>query len=118
MVNFVGSTCKLGPGLNTIRFGAEWTAIEEMGLLRGISQRERLVDPKMVIDVHYNDLIAEPVATVKRIYDHFEMDIDDDGLKRAREYLDDNPDDKHGQHLYSAADYGLSVPALRERFGS
>jgi len=116
VANFVGAIRRAGPGFDPRRFGAEWSAIEEMGLRRGMASRELLMDADRVVDVHYNDLMADPEATVAGVYEHFGMDFDDESRSRVRGFQEANPKDKHGAHRYSAEDYGLSAEGIRRRF--
>ena len=118
VANFVGTIRRMGPGFDPARFGQEWTAVEEMGLLKGMAVRDRMIAPDQVIDVHYNELMSDPEQTVVRIYEHFGIDIDDEGRKRVRQFQQDNPAGKHGSHRYAASDYGLDVDALRYRFAT
>ena len=52
------------------------------------------------------------------IYDHFHIPVDDEVRARIASYQDDNPQNKHGRHSYTAEQYGLNADALRERFGA
>jgi hypothetical protein len=118
VVDFVGTVRRMTPGFDPVRFGAEWSKVEEVGLLRGLAERDRLVPPERVIDIHYNEIVADPEGAVVEIYQYFGMDVDEDGRKRIRQFQIDNPQTKHGRHSYAAEDFGLSVEGLRERFGT
>jgi hypothetical protein len=118
VVDFVGTVRRMSPGFDPVRFGAEWSKVEEVGLLRGLAERDRLVPPERVIDIHYNEIVADPEGAVVKIYQYFGMDVDEDGRKRIRQFQTDNPQTKHGRHTYAAEDFGLSVEGLRERFGT
>ena len=79
-VSFVGTLRTMNsPVFDPRRFGAEWTALEEMGLQRALAVRDRVGDDRF-LDVHYNDLIADPVAEVTRIYQHFGIPADDEAV--------------------------------------
>ena len=90
-MSFVGTLRAMNsPVFDPRRFGAEWSALEEMGLHRGLSARDRLGDDRF-LDVHYNDLTADPVAAVTRIYEHFGIQVDDETVRRVRDFADGNP---------------------------
>lgn len=72
--------------------------------------------PRAVLDVQYAELIRDPAACVKRIYRHFDLELDDSLLERVRQFVAERPKDKYGRHEYSAEDFGTSEAAIRERF--
>ena len=80
------------------------------------SEAARALAPHAVLDVHYDDLVRDPVACVRRIYDHFHLAFSDDLAARAHKFVADRPKDKYGRHVYAAEDFGTSASALRERF--
>jgi hypothetical protein len=93
------------------------------GLERAMAVRDRL-GPERVIDVQYDDTVNDPVGTVHRVYEHFDLErttaVDD----AVRSYLADNPRDKHGTHRYTLQEFGLdpdevdaAFSTYRERFG-
>ena len=119
VANFVGTIRRsMDPGFDAVRFGAEWTALEEIGLLRAMAARDALSDDRQFLDIHYNDLVGDPVRTVCSIYDYFQLPVDDEVRERIAAYQDDNPQNKHGRHSYSPAEYGLNADELRERFSA
>ncbi|HEX3924753.1 MAG TPA: sulfotransferase [Streptosporangiaceae bacterium] len=116
--SFVGTLRALNsPVFDPERFGAEWAALEEMGLHRGLSVRDRVGDDHF-LDVHYNDLTADPVAAVTRIYQHFGIPAGDETVRRVRDFADDNPQGKHGAHQYAPARFGLDPGRVRRRFAT
>ena len=68
--------------------------------------------------VHYNDLITDPVAAVTRIYRHFGLPVDDETRRRAGEFTEDNPQDKHGAHDYTPGQFGFEPERVRRRFAA
>jgi hypothetical protein len=93
------------------------------GLQRAMEVRER-VPANRVVDVHYADTVEDPVGTVRRVYDHFGLDLTPAVEQGVRAYLADNPRDKHGTHTYSLEEFGLDRNAVdaafapyRARFG-
>ena len=73
---------------------------------RGNDARSRL-DPDRFVDVHYRALLRDPVGTVRRIGDHFGFDVSTEFERRIRDWLDRNPQHKHGAHRYSLEQFGL-----------
>jgi hypothetical protein len=69
-----------------------------------------------VVDLYFQDFIEDQVGTVRRAYRHFGFDLSDDAASAMQAFLNDNPADKHGKHLYRFADTGMDERELRELF--
>lgn len=69
-----------------------------------------------VIDLYFKDFICDQVGTVRSAYEHFGIELTDSAAARMQAFLDDNPADKHGKHLYSFADIGMQEAEVREIF--
>lgn len=69
-----------------------------------------------VVDLYFRDFMADQVGTVRRAYAHFGMDLPDGAAKAMQAFLDANPADKHGKHLYSLANTGMEEAELRALF--
>lgn len=116
--SFVGTLRSMNsPVFDPRRFGAEWVALEEMGLRRGLDVRDR-VGERQFLDVQYNDLITDPPAELSRIYAHFGIPADQETVRRVRDFQDDNPQGKHGAHQYNAEQFGLEPERIRRRFAA
>ena len=71
-----------------------------------------------IIDVRFDDLVTDPVHTVRTVLEQTGSGLDADGEQRVRAYLDDKPRDRHGRHDYDFADTGLDLEATRARFAA
>jgi hypothetical protein len=67
-------------------------------------------------DVYYHELVQDPLATVRRLYRHFDLPFGAVAEARIRQHLGENPKDKHGPHTYSLATFGLDREHLEPRF--
>ncbi|MCP4109232.1 MAG: sulfotransferase [Desulfobacteraceae bacterium] len=76
----------------------------------------RSANPDRIYDVYYNDLIADPVGTVKAVYDHFRLDWPDGYEKRLQAYIRKNPKDKYGKHSYKSEDFGITDKMITSQF--
>jgi hypothetical protein len=82
-----------------------------------VAYRESGALPReQVVDLHFRDFIQDQVGTVRRAYEHFGLELSDEAAAAMRQFLDDNPADKHGKHFYRFADTGLNEGEVRERF--
>jgi hypothetical protein len=69
-----------------------------------------------VVDLYFQDFITDQVGTVRRAYEHFGLELSDEAANAMQSFLDENPADKHGRHLYSFADTGMDERELRKLF--
>jgi hypothetical protein len=96
--------------------GAEWAARLADGLRRAMTVREDLpAGTAPVFDMHFGEFIRDEIAMVRRIYEHFGLELSLDAEARMRRFLAENPSDKHGAHRYSLADAALDPATERER---
>lgn len=105
--------------IDEARYGREWTAFEELVLHRGLAVREKTGrHDDRFFDVHYLDLMADPVGTLSGILDHFGVSFGTGSVAAVERFLAENPQTKHGVHSYSAAQFGLDRNRLHRRFGA
>lgn len=77
--------------------------------------RDRVGEDR-VIDVHYADLMEQPIATMEQLYQQLGDDFDDAARQGMQGWLDDNPQNKFGKHDYKLAEFGLDEGTLRNTF--
>jgi hypothetical protein len=68
------------------------------------------------VDVHYADLMRDPVATLRTVYDRTGRPWPDGFADRIRAYLAAKPRAAHGPHRYGLADFAIDEADLRERY--
>jgi hypothetical protein len=69
-----------------------------------------------IADVRYADLMRDPVATVRGVYERWQIPFHDALAERIRAHLAARPKDRHGEHEYSFADTGLDLEKERQRY--
>jgi hypothetical protein len=69
-----------------------------------------------VHDLHYRDLVADPVRAVAGIYAHWGDELTPEAAQLMDEYLESHPQGRHGAHRYAVSDFGLEEAAVRDRF--
>ena len=79
-------------------------------------RRSNRIAPERFLDVHYQELIADPVATVRRVYAHFGLPFTEEAARRIRRHLADNAQDRHGRHAYSLDAFGLDPDQIAAPF--
>ncbi len=96
---------------------ADWTPRLARALEHAIDVRDGgAFAPERFCDVHFPELLADPMKVVERIYGHFGLPLGGEAADRMRAFIADNPQGKHGMHRYRPEEYGLDVPRERERF--
>ena len=84
-------------------------------LARGRRERETLASGR-VLDVSYAALVAEPMATVRELYEHFEIPWPPEAEQALADALTQRPQHKHGRHVYALGDCGITEAAVAHAF--
>jgi hypothetical protein len=90
-----------------------WQAKEHAD--RIMDARERLGEDR-IIDVHYADLLRNPIETMRALYRQLGDDFTAEAEAGMQAWIDDNPQNKFGRHEYRLAEFGLSVEKLAPMF--
>jgi len=90
-----------------------WQAAEHAN--RIMDFRDKFGEDK-IIDVHYADLMNDPMGTTRQVYAALGDSFTAEAEAGVQEWLDDNPQDKFGRHEYKLAQFGLSKEALEPMF--
>jgi hypothetical protein len=69
-----------------------------------------------VFDVLYEELLAEPLNVVEKIYQANGLNLSSRAKTRMKKFIAANPQHKHGVHRYSADDFGVSKNKIIEPF--
>jgi len=80
------------------------------------ASNDRRLPRTQVHHVHYHALTADPLATVKALYDHFGLDLTSTAAARMRALFAKKPKGGYGRNVYRAEDYHLDLGVERERF--
>jgi hypothetical protein len=85
-------------------------------LLGVIEQRRSGGVPPRFVDVHFQDLVRDPVGTLRAAYAGMGRELGPGHAGRIRSYLAAKPQGKFGTHRYSPEEWGFDAALLRERF--
>jgi hypothetical protein len=97
--------------------GPEVSRMLANDITRGIEALDRgCAPPGQVLDVRYTDLVRNPVATVERIYAHFDLPFRSDVAERMRRFPLENSAERNGRHEYSLEAFGLDADTERRRY--
>jgi hypothetical protein len=80
---------------------ADWCERLAAGLSHTMAVRDSgALPPERVFDVAFPEFMRDEIAMVRRIYDHFGMELSAEAEARMRAFLAENRADKHGRHRY------------------
>ena len=75
-----------------------------------------LVDDDSVLHLPYRETMADPVAAVRGIYEHFDLPFSDEFERRIRAWPEANPAGRYGKFEYSLDDFELEADELSRMF--
>ncbi|MFE5289779.1 sulfotransferase family protein [Nocardia sp. NPDC056611] len=123
-VTIVGSSCSLSEqataGWSTTfvgeKIGSSQLELWSRGLREFNAARARY-NPDQFLDIEFDELRADPFATVEKIYSKFGLDYTD-SARSSMTALDEESKsgDRKPVHKYSLADYGLTEDQVRAEF--
>ncbi len=126
-VKFVGSSANLTATLYWMR--REKLDKEGRGplmslayqLMLGLVMGQRAtgeVPADQMADLHFRDLMRDPVPAIEGAYDHLGMPFPEEMRTSVPEYLANKPKDKFGPHVYDPSRLGLDESGLRAEFAA
>jgi hypothetical protein len=87
------------------------------GVEQAMAARERLGEDRF-FDVHHRRLIADPMGTVASVYDFLGLELAPDVARAIADWSERNRSGAHGQHRYTAEQFGLIDAQLRSDFAA
>jgi hypothetical protein len=97
------------------RIAADWADRWARALDDFLAVRDR-ASPAQFLDVGYDAIERDPLATVERVYDFLGWPLKAAARAAIERFLAANPKDKHGVHHYTLEQYGLDREVLTRRF--
>jgi hypothetical protein len=71
---------------------------------------------KQVMHLHYLSLTSDPVGSLERLYEHFDMEFSPSFRNRIAASVEAKPRGGYGHNVHKLEDYGLSAGVERERY--
>lgn len=93
----------------------EWSQYWADALDNALAFRDAHADVPW-IDLDYDELVADPLCAVRRLYEELGMALSDPAASAMRNYLARDPAKKAPRHRYNLAQFGLDPDALSKRF--
>lgn len=101
--------------LDKLAYGAAFTAFWKEGMSRALAAREKIGEERF-IDVWNDDVVAKPIETFAAIYDRLGFEFTPRMGAGIEDYNRRNARGAHGEHRYTAEEYGTSREEIREAF--
>ena len=103
--------------VDPIRLGQQqlfvWSTLLEQGRQARIRHPER---ESRILDLHMHEIVGDPVRCIRRIYDHFDLELRPEVEARMHAYVAAHPKDEHGVHRYGPGAFGLDSEAIAHAF--
>jgi hypothetical protein len=98
-----------------VRLGATQVEAWTEGMRRALDFRRRAGERRFT-DVHFADLTADPLGTLRRAYAALGLPLTEPAEGRMRTWIAANPRAKHGEHHYTLEEFGLAADSVRAAF--
>lgn len=103
--------------VNLADIGRQFHAKQLKGVQDAMQARQELPQSSF-IDIHYADLMADPMMEIRRIYDFLGFELEEETLEKMDGFRLANPKDKRGVHRYRPEDFGLDRDQLDRDFAT
>lgn len=69
-----------------------------------------------IFDIQYAEQLRDPIGQMRKLYARFDEPFTPEAEAAMTRLLADNPQGKHGKHVYSLAEFGLTEAGVRSHF--
>jgi len=99
--------------------GAGQWALWRVGLSKGTqSRRDNPAIESAVLDIAHRDVVKDPVAAVRKVYEHFNRDFSEQHAALISDFIANHPAaSRIGKHKHSPEEYGLNTEEIRKHLG-
>lgn len=101
---------------NPHRSGKEQAKVWSDCFNRFLESRRSLDKEDQIIDLKFEDFVADQMGTVQKIYQRFGWTLEENNIEKMKHFLDQNPKDKHGIHHYTLEQFGLTEAGINKQF--
>jgi Sulfotransferase family len=71
-----------------------------------------------IVDVHYAELVRDPMGTMHRVYAAFGDELDAHALRAMTDHIESHPKGRFGRHAYDLSEFGLDAATITAKFRS
>jgi hypothetical protein len=94
-----------------------WADVVDDAVTRVMAYRDRNGD-KAFYDLRYDELVADPVGSVRGVYEYFGDEFTPEVEAAMARYAAENRQGKYGRHTYTLEALGLDRGELEDRFAA
>ncbi|HSB78931.1 MAG TPA: sulfotransferase [Candidatus Methylomirabilis sp.] len=106
-------------GVDPFEVGPECSRRWAEAMTRALRSRDRGCAPaERFLDLYYDDLVANPIGVVRKVYTHFDLAFPEGLEERIDEFHRQNPKDRFGRHRYSLEQFGMHREEEMGRFAA
>jgi hypothetical protein len=98
-----------------VRLGSEVRRHLRIGMERALAARTRVGEDRF-LDIHHGELVANPIETIRNIYEFINLEFSPDVEKDMLRWNSLNRPGAHGTHHYDPATFGLRSDEVRDEF--
>jgi len=69
-----------------------------------------------IYDIQYAEQLRDPIGTMRKVYERFDTPFTTEVESSMTRLLNDNPQGKHGKHVYTLEEFGLTKEGVRQRY--
>jgi hypothetical protein len=80
-----------------------------------LNERDRLAS-KRICDVKFDEISRDPIAAVRRIYDHFGWSLSQQAAQRMRTLVGSHAQRQPGNHRYHLSQFGFTAEEVLNAF--
>jgi len=92
----------------------EWSGWLQRAYDRSVDLRESgRLPASQIVDLQFERFVRDPIANVREIYHHFDLELRPEVEQAMRDYVSQNPSDRDGRHRHAFADTGLDLEEER-----
>jgi hypothetical protein len=105
-----------GDPVDSLELARHWSGKWARALERAIAARA--AREHRFLDVHYEELVADPMAQVRRIYAHADLPFTAEAEAGMRQWAVENERDRRPVHAYTLEEFGYTREGLRSEFAA
>ncbi len=115
LVSSIFPTAASPAGHDLTRLGPEVSNHLREGMEHAIEARARIGEDRF-LDVHHEDLNADPMGTVARVHEFLGLELDAASERVIDEWQRENRTGARGSHRYTPEQFGLSADRIRDEY--
>ncbi len=99
-----------------VHTGYEQAEIWSSFFNRFMESRKKLNKEDQIIDLKFDDFVADQIGIIQKIYDHFNWNLTEEAFSGFKDFLNQNPKDNKGKHVYNLEDFGLTQEFINREY--